>query len=88
MRVEKHVLSILYQSGEARDSSGMRYIKLQGCLEFYNSIMATDFHTKLPNDTSSYDPVKHRQAAATSSHVVTSFIFGRVLNFNYKSLNI
>ena len=44
MRVEKHVLSILYQSGEARDSSGMRYIKLQGCLEFYNSIMATDFH--------------------------------------------
>ena len=44
MRVEKHVLSILHQSGAARDSSGMRYIKLQGCLEFYNSIMATDFH--------------------------------------------
>ena len=32
MRVEKHVLTILYKSGEARDSSGMRYIKLQGCM--------------------------------------------------------
>ena len=32
MRVEKHVLTILYQSGEARDSSGMRDIKLQGCM--------------------------------------------------------
>ena len=69
MRIEKHVLTILYQIGEACDSSGMRYIKLQGCLEFYNSIMvkATDFPPNFQNDTSSYDPVKHRQAAATSS---------------------
>ena len=70
MRVEKHVLSILHESGEARDSSEIRYIKLQGCLEFYNSIMATDFPPNFQTIRRRMTQSKHRQAAATSSHVV------------------